>query len=173
MHHSIIELGLTMMFHAKLPSWLNYFSTIVFLLNMLPSITPGMDSHFSQLYGKTPDYGTFRVLGSRYFAYLGAYCSNKLEPKSIPCVFICYSTKHKWYRCLYPPTSHVYISRHDVFDESLLPYSKPTALYGQLSAEGKFCTFSNWTNQVPPSASPSMQLPLQLLPLQLTCVPRL
>ena len=143
-HRSITELGLTMMFHAKIPPrfWLECFSTAVFLLNRLPSPTLGMDSPFYRLYGKHPDYGTFRILGSRCFPYLGDYRQHKLEPKSLPCVFLGYSSKHKGYKCLYPPTGRIYISRHVVFDESILPYSQPTCLYGHEPVEGELCTFS-------------------------------
>ncbi|KAA8544767.1 hypothetical protein F0562_019529 [Nyssa sinensis] len=159
MHRSITELGLAMMFHAQLPSrfWLDCFSTTVFLLNRLPSITLDMDSSYARMYGKVPDYGTFRVFGSQCFPYLGAYCRNKLEPKSLPCVFLGYSTKHKGYKCLYPPTGRVYVSRHVVFDESLLPYSKPTALYGEPPVEGEFCIFEEHADILSPSAfaSPS------------------
>ena len=126
------ELGLTMMFHAKIPTrfWLECFSTAVFLLNRLLSPTLGMDSPFYRLNGKHPDYGTIRILGSRCFPYLGDYRQHKLEPKSLPCVFLGYSSKHKGYKCLYPPTDCIYISRHVVFDESILPYSQPTCLCG-------------------------------------------
>lgn len=74
-HRSIIDLGLTMMFHAKLPShfWLEYFFTAVFLLNRLPSPMLNMDSPFFRLYGKHPDYSLLHTLGSRCFLYLGDY----------------------------------------------------------------------------------------------------
>ncbi|KAA8546621.1 hypothetical protein F0562_002640 [Nyssa sinensis] len=123
----------------------------------LPSITLDMDSPYARMYGKVPDYGTFRVLGSLCFPYLGAYRSNKLEPKSLPCVFLGYSTKHKGYKCLYPPTGRVYVSRHVVFDESLLPYSKPTAFYGEPPVEGEFCIFKEHADILSPFAfaSPS------------------
>lgn len=48
---------------------------------------------------------------------------NKLDPKSLVCVFIGYNEKYKGYRCLYPPTGRVYISRHVLFDESVFPFA--------------------------------------------------
>lgn len=41
-----------------------------------------------------------------------------LQPKTIPCGFIGYSSQHKGYRCLHQSTGKVYISRHIVLDES-------------------------------------------------------
>lgn len=43
--------------------------------------------------------------------------------KAYPCVFIRYSSLHKGYRCLYPSTEGVHISRHVVFNENFFPYA--------------------------------------------------
>jgi hypothetical protein len=98
-----------MMFHAHLPSrfWVECFFTITFLINRLPSSHLGMDSPFFLLFGKQPDYSTFRVFGCKCFPYLGDYQHDKLSPKSLPCVFLGYSIKQKDYKCLYPPTSRI------------------------------------------------------------------
>nr|POF19152.1 hypothetical protein CFP56_60546 [Quercus suber] len=50
-----------------------------------------------------------------------------------------------------------------VFDESILPYSQPTCLYGHEPVEGELCTFSEWENfaadsTIPPSSNPSPPL---------------
>ena len=39
------------------------------------------------------------------------------------CVFLGYSETYKGYRCLYPPTGRVYLSRHVLFDEASFPFS--------------------------------------------------
>ena len=67
--------------------------------------------------------------------------SHKLDPKSLPCVFIGYSMKHKGYKCLYPLTRQVYISRNVVFDESIFPYSTPTSFYKSDPLKGELCIF--------------------------------
>jgi transposase InsO family protein len=116
-HRHITELGLTMMFHARLPTrfWVECFSTAAFLINRLPSPHLGMESPFFRLFGKHPDYSTFRVFGCKCFPYLGDYRHDKLSPKSLPCVFIGYSTTHKGYKCLYPPTGRIYTSHATLF----------------------------------------------------------
>ena len=103
-----------------------------------------MDSPFSKLYGKQPDYSSLHVLGCKCFPYLGDHRSNKLEPKSLPCVFIGCNTKHKGYKCFYPPTGRIYISHHVMFDEKILPFSTPTQLHDGNPIEGELSTFSNW-----------------------------
>lgn len=50
-------------------------------------------------------------------------CSKQFVPKSILCVFLGYTEKHKEYWCLHPETGQVYISQHVLFDESMFPYS--------------------------------------------------
>ena len=119
----------------------------------------GATDHMTGNAGKHPDYGTFRILGSRCFPYLGDYRQHKLEPKSLPCVFLGYSSKHRGYKCLYPPTGRIYISRHVVFDESILPYSQPTCLYGHEPVEGELCTFSEWENFVANSTTSTSSNP--------------
>lgn len=147
-----------MMFHVNLPShfWLECFSIVFFLFNRLPSQALNMDSPFFRLYNKHLDYGVFRVLGNGVF-FIGSYRKNKLAPKSLPCVFIGYSTKHKGYKCLYPPTGHIYISRHVVFDELVLPFSKLALIYGHTIVEGDFSTFDEWSDP-PDSNLPSLYI---------------
>ena len=45
------------------------------------------------------------------------YSKSKLAPHSYRCVFLRYNKVHKVYKCLNLTTSHLYISRHIVFDE--------------------------------------------------------
>jgi hypothetical protein len=160
-----------MMFHTRLPPWfwVECFSTIVFLINRLLSSQLGMDSPFFRLYQQNPDYGTLRVLGCKCFPFLGDYRTNKLEPKSLPCVFLGYSYKHKGYKCFYPATDRIYISRHVAFDENVLPFTKPTLLYDDHTFEGELCSFSAWEESSPiassqaESSSPGFTEPNNLL----------
>jgi hypothetical protein len=148
-----------MMHHARLPSrfWVECFSTATFLINRLPSPNLNMESPFFRLFGKHPDYSTFRVLGCKCFPYLGDYRQDKLSPKSLPCVFIGYRTEHKGYKCLYPPTGRIYISRHVVFDEEVLPFTEPHRLYDDVPIQGELCTFREWV--APSNLNPSHELP--------------
>lgn len=125
-HRHITELGLTMMYQSNVPQqlWVEAFFSAAFLGNLLPSsVLPANVSPYEKLHGKPPTYSSLRVFGCKCFPYLRPYMSNKLDPKSLPCVFVGYNEKYKGYRCLYPPTGKVFISRHVLFEEKSFPYS--------------------------------------------------
>lgn len=101
-----------MMFHASVPKkfWVEAFLTSTFLINRLPSPSLNMNTPYHLLYEKKPTYDFLRTFGSQCYPFLRAYAKDKLEPRSLPCVFMGYSPTHKGYRCLHLPTGRVYIS---------------------------------------------------------------
>lgn len=124
-HRHVTELGLSLMFQSKVPQqlWVDAFLTAVYLLNLLPtSNLPRNISPYEALVGTQPVYTSLRVFGSSCYPFLRPYGKNKFDPKSLHCVFLGYSEKHKGYRCLHPPTVRVYVSRHVLFDEKTFPY---------------------------------------------------
>ena len=124
-HRHLLELGMSMMFEAKLPQnlWVETLFTANFLTNLLPhSATGKTTSPYEKLNGVEPHYSALRVLGCACYPYLRPYAQNKFDPKSLLCVFLGYTEKHKGYWCLHPPTGRVYISRHVLFDESRFPF---------------------------------------------------
>ena len=125
-HRHITELGITMLFHSKVPQelWVEALFTATFLGNLLPSsVLPEAVSPYEVLDGKPPVYTALRVFGCKCYPYLRPYMKNKLDPKSLPCVFLGYNEKYKEYRCYYPQSGNVYISRHVLFEESIFPFS--------------------------------------------------
>lgn len=125
-HRHITELGLTMLYNSKVPihMWVEAFFTATFRGNQLPSLVlPGHLSPFEFLYHRQPSYTSLRVFGCKCYPYLHLYMKNKMDPKSLVCVFLGYNEKYKGFRCYYPPTGRVYISRHVIFDEKSFPYS--------------------------------------------------
>ena len=123
-HRHIIELSLSMMFQSHMPLqyWVDVFFSACFVGNMLPAVGSDKKSPFEKLYGEKPDYASLRVVGSACYPCLRPLMSHKLEPRSLQCVFIGYSSQYKGYRCLHPPTGKVYITRHAVFDEECFPF---------------------------------------------------
>ena len=55
-HRHIVEMGLTMFFHAKLPLslWVDTFLTVVYLINQLPCTMLKMESLFFMLFKQYP-----------------------------------------------------------------------------------------------------------------------
>ncbi|KAJ9556147.1 hypothetical protein OSB04_010761 [Centaurea solstitialis] len=127
-HRHIVETGLAMLFNANLPStfWVDAFTSAVHIINRLPTKVLDGKSPFEILYHRVPDYSTFRTFGCRVFPYLRHYSEHKLAPRSLPCVFIGYSSKYKGFRCLDPVTSRIYVSSHAQFDEKMFPFSSST-----------------------------------------------
>ena len=125
-HRHITELGMSMLFHGKVPQqfWLEAFFTSCFLGNLLPSSKlSGNKSPYEALFNKRPEYSALRIFGSACYPSLRPYASNKLDPKSLQCVFVGYNEKYKGYRCLHPPTGKVYINKHVLFDEQVFPFA--------------------------------------------------
>lgn len=142
-HRHVIELGLAMVYHASVPKrcWVDAFGTAIFLINRLPAPHLNMISPLEKLTSKKPIYSSLRVFGSCCFPCLRAYATNKFDPRSLPCVFVGFSDRHKGYMCLYPPTGRVYISRHVVFDESMYPFKQPSDLFALAQVDGECPSF--------------------------------
>lgn len=124
-HRYITETGLAMMFHAHAPSalWVEAFASAVYIINRLPSSVLQHTSPYEILFGTAPNYANFHPFGCQVFPYLRDYSPHKLAPRSLPCIFLGYSTQHKGFCCLDPVTSRIYISRHAQFNESIFPFA--------------------------------------------------
>lgn len=125
-HRHIIELSLSMMFDSHLPlhHWVGAFFAAVYVGNHLPSVQSDKPTPFEAIMSQKPDYSHLRVIGSACYPYLRPVADHKMEPRSLQCVFLGYSPQYKGYRCLYPSTGKVYISRHVVFDEEVFPFKE-------------------------------------------------
>ncbi|KAK1432520.1 hypothetical protein QVD17_09417 [Tagetes erecta] len=123
-HRHIVETGLAMLFNAHVPAsfWVDAFTSATYIINRVPTPLLENKSPFQILFDQLPNYSNFRVYGCRVFPYLRDYAKHKLEPRSLPCIFIGYSSSHKGFRCLDPATNRVFISRHARFNESLFPF---------------------------------------------------
>lgn len=86
-----------------------------------------MKSLFQLLFKDNPNYGKLRVFGCLCFPWLRPYTSHKLEPRSLPCVFLGYCTQQSVYKCLEPTSGKIYISRDVKFVESQFQYKTITS----------------------------------------------
>ena len=158
-HRSITELGLTLMFRSQVPQclWVEAFFTANYLTNLLPSsVLQDHKSPYEVLMQQSPTYTALRVFGCKCFPHLKPYAANKLDPRSLPCVFLGYNDKYKGYRCYHPPTKRVYISRHVLFAEQAFPYAD---IYSQYRGDPSTSLMSAWrcgspSEAVSPPAEP-------------------
>ncbi|KAK9047921.1 hypothetical protein SSX86_033117 [Deinandra increscens subsp. villosa] len=152
-HRHIVETGLAMLFHSKLnPNlWVEAFSTAVFIINRLPSKLLNGSSPFEILYKTKPDYNSFKPFGCRVYPLLRSYSEHKLSPRSVPCIFLGYSSKHKGYKCFEPTSSRTFITRHAKFDELSFP-SNPLSV-DKSQSQLSLSTFLHCTKKSHPTVS--------------------
>ena len=131
-HRHIVETGLSLLSAASLPLtfWPQAFATSVFLINRMPTPVLLNQSPFQKLFQTPPNYLKLRTFGCLCYPWLRPYAPNKLENRSLPCVFIGYSLTQSAYLCLEPVSGRVYVSRHVRFNETEFPshsLTKPTS----------------------------------------------
>lgn len=87
-HRIIRELGMTTLFHSYVPLylWVEAFSTVVFVINRLPSSSLNFDTPYFKLFSSHPDYKSLQVFGSNCFPYTWDIRSHKFNPKTIKCL---------------------------------------------------------------------------------------
>lgn len=115
----------SLLFHASLPSsyWVESLHTASYLLNIRPTRLLGNLTPVHILYHRAPTYDHIRTFGCLCYLNVFATASNKMSPRSTPCIFLGYPLSHRGYRCLDIQTKKIIISRHVVFNESTFPYS--------------------------------------------------
>lgn len=128
-HRHIIETGLSLLTHAKMPLsyWPYAFATAIYLINRLPSSPLSFETPYAKLFQTQPNYTKLRTFGSLCFPWLRPYSANKLEKRSLPCVFLGYSLTQSAYLCLDPTSGRIYTSRHVRFNENEFPFPKLSA----------------------------------------------
>lgn len=123
-HRHIVETGLSLLSTAQMPLtyWPEAFATAVYLINRLTTPLLAHQSPYKKLFNQDPNYLKLRTFGCLCYPWLRPYAPNKLENRSIPCIFIGYSLTQSAYMCLDPTSGRVYTSRHVRFNETNFPY---------------------------------------------------
>jgi transposase InsO family protein len=124
-HRHIVETSLALLSFASVPRqyWDDAFVTACYLINRMPTPLLKNQSPFELLFKTPPDYKILHIFGCACWPHLRPYNSNKLQPRSLQCVFLGYSLRHKGYKCLHLPTGHVYFSRDVLFQEDIFPFA--------------------------------------------------
>lgn len=124
-HRHIVETALTLLHQAHLPPkfWFYACAIVVYLINRMLCQTLSMSSPFELLYHKTLSLDSLRVFGCACYPLLKPYNSNKLQVKTIQCIFLGYALGYKGFIYFNPVNSKFIISRHVVFNENNFPYT--------------------------------------------------
>ena len=74
-------MGLTLLAHAHIPLsfWVSAFQTVVYLINLLPSVVLHSHCPFELLYHKQSNYLALQPFGCTYFPYLRPYNRHKFD----------------------------------------------------------------------------------------------
>lgn len=142
--------------HIPLSYWPYAFSAAVFLINRLPTPVLYNTSPYQKLFNTTPNYHKLRTFGCLCFPWLRPYAPNKLENRSIPCVFIGYSLTQSAYLCLDPTSGRIYTSRHVRFNETQYPF--PTLTKPKPQPETQPAPSSHPPVTIIPTSSPLIHL---------------
>ena len=106
--------------------WPYAFQTTTYLINRQPTPLLKHKSPFEVLFGQRSNYLKLRKFGCLCYPLTRPYNTHKLQPKSIPCIFLGYSQTQNAYKCMDPLTNRLYISRHVTFDELQSPFLSKT-----------------------------------------------
>ena len=101
--------------------WSFAISAACHIINRLPIPLLSHKTPWETLFQKLAALTHLRVFGYTCFPLLTPYNSNKLQPKTKPCIFLGYPPLSKGYICLDQSTNQIYTSRHVLFDESYFP----------------------------------------------------
>lgn len=112
-HKHVVELGLTLLAQAQMPLhfWWEAVSTVVHLINRIPSPITDNKSPYAVLFNKNQDYQSLIPFGCACYHCLRPDNQHKLQFHTTKCVFLGYSSSHKGYKCL-SSTGRIFISRH-------------------------------------------------------------
>ncbi|XP_019244590.1 PREDICTED: uncharacterized protein LOC109224467 [Nicotiana attenuata] len=124
-HRSILDMARALRFQAHLPPrfWGECVSTVVYLLNRLPSTVLQGKSPFDKLFQRSPSLQHLRVFGSLCYATQvrkgDIFC-----PRAIPVVHMSYSSSQKGYILYDPCSKRFFVSREIVFKEEVFPFKR-------------------------------------------------
>jgi len=123
-HQHILNVGKALLFQSKLPSsyWSYAILHAVFLINRITNPIIQNQSPFQVLYNKLPDISSFKVFGCLCYASSLQVHRTKLHPRARKSIFLGYKSGYKGFTLLDMHSRDIFISRHVIFHEHILPY---------------------------------------------------
>ncbi|KAG8481821.1 hypothetical protein CXB51_027173 [Gossypium anomalum] len=102
---------------SKLFFWAEAVNSSVYLLNKLPTHAVKDKTPFEAWHGLKPTVSHLKIFGCVCYVLVPAERRTKLEKRSVPCIFVGYSSDKKGYRVYDPSTRKILVSRDIRFDE--------------------------------------------------------
>jgi hypothetical protein len=104
---------------------LEAFNMTIYFINRMP-IQMNYEINYNKtpcecLCGKLSDFSHLHSFRCLYYSWLHPYTKNKLENRSIRCIFLGYNMQHKGYKCYDVEKKMIYISRHVKFYDDVCP----------------------------------------------------
>ena len=104
--------------NTSMSYWGKALSYALYLINRVSSAVLDFQTLFDVLHkavlAHTDSNLPPRVFGCIAFVHLPKEHRNKLESRSLKCVFVGYTYNQKGYRCYHPPTRKVYVTKDNV-----------------------------------------------------------
>lgn len=119
----IVETAITLLQQAFLSSkfWYHACVIAIYLINRMPISILSIRSPFEVLYQSVPKLDHLKKFRCACYPSLKPFRTNKLEPKTIQCIFLGYVVQYKGFTCFNTHTNKLIVSRHVLFDESIFP----------------------------------------------------
>uniref|UniRef100_A0A2N9J6E2 Integrase catalytic domain-containing protein n=1 Tax=Fagus sylvatica TaxID=28930 RepID=A0A2N9J6E2_FAGSY len=146
-HRHIIQCALALLSQSNLPIsyWSYAVSTATHLINKLPTPILSNKSPWELLFKSKPSISHLKAFGCQCFPLLTPYNSHKLQPKSVPCIFVGYPSTSKGYICFDPSSHRFYSSRHVLFNETVFP-GLTTSVQSSSSLQTSTFSPESWLN---------------------------
>lgn len=100
-NRDLLEKTQAIMIQMNVPKsfWSYEVLTAAYLINRLPSRVLDFKFPLEVLQEKRPDISHLKICGCTYFVYISATHHDKLDPRTVKCVFLGYSQTKKGYKC--------------------------------------------------------------------------
>ena len=120
MNRTLIETACTLLLDAGLPHsfWFEAVQYAAYLHNITPTCSLDQDITPEEAWsGNKPNVTLVHVFGCKAHVHIPEKRGQKLDAKSLECIFLGYAQNRRAYRLLHRPSGHTFESHDVIFDE--------------------------------------------------------
>jgi len=120
LNRTLLDKAISMLKQAKLPKsyWAYAVKHACLLKNVSPTVSVKGRTPFEIWNGRRPNLSNLRVFGCRAFVHVPRERRDKLDSKSVECVFVGIAENRKGFVCINPRRNTVVVSRDVSFHEN-------------------------------------------------------